>query len=623
MIKQLNQQVDLKLLIKTVSGVAVLALLLCIGYFGYKEIQKTIWYKRFILWHYLKKNSINKNFVANYDFDIKSTIDKIKGEIAATTNQIYLTTTNITQLQKQLSDLRREHDQIQNKIGSLRSRASSLEDELQSNQRRLTNQLTEIETARSNFNFRLKVVDDLKGQIKALQEKYTALTNEIAIAKTNLAVKQSLLKMDREALAFGLKLKSKSSQDKSNVANKEKLISDIDSQIVKNQKDIDDLLKQKTAATDAKIVQEIDGKIAALKDYNEKLQKDKAMLSDEKIGMETVVAIAEKIVNDRDKLIANLQSTVEENQKLVDSLAKTISQKENEAADLRRQISSLSSTLSDREGSLKSYKNNLSQLETNLFIRQTNIAFLKTNALEKRREALNAGKALAENEKMQASIRDEIQKNNDKLNELRKKLTALQRELSQKEAEAANQYRYFARDVASKINGASSYAAIYHIIGQQLWVAERLMKAVELEKRVEAVKIAFDAMRYALDPAQNYWLAARIAEVYLFPNINLLKGNDADKQLIDQIFNYAVNAFQNNEEDENVIRAYELHLANTVDERRANTVRYYLSLQHEQKGDLEKAVYYLKQITDKTNFAYAVNRIPNLEARLENLKKKK
>ena len=620
MIKQLNQQVDLKLLIKTISAVVVLVLLLLAGYFGFKEIQQTVWYKKIVLWHYLKKNSVNSNFTASYDFDIKSTVEKIKGEIASTTNEINSVSTNIAQLQSRLNDLRKENNQLQNKVSSLRYKASGLEEELLSNQRRLTNQLAEIETARSNYNFRLKVADDLKAQIKTVQDKYTALTNEIAVDKINLAdikVRQSVFKTLLSSLTSALK-----SKDKAGVPKREIVIGEIDSQISKNQSEMDNLLKQKTAATDAKSIQDIEIRIASLKAVNDELQKEKAALSQSKEVSQTDTTGTGQSSFDESVVLSKLQAKLDEIQGKIEALTKTIAQKENEAADLRRQLSSLNSTLADREGSLKSYKNNLSQLETNLFNRQTNIAFLKTNALEKRREFLKAGQELAENEKMQAKIKEEIQKNNERLAELRKKLNSLQRELSQKEAEAANQYRYFARDIASKINGASSYAAIYHIIGQQLWVTERLLKSAEADKRVEAVKIAVDAMRYALDPAQNYWLAGRIAEVYLFPNINLLKGSEAYRQIIDQIFNYAVNAFQNNEEDDNVIRAYEMHLANTSDERRANTVRYYLSLQHEQKGDLEKALFYLRQITDKTNFAYAVNRIPSIEARLEKLKKK-
>ncbi|MCX7872211.1 MAG: hypothetical protein N2487_02880 [Verrucomicrobiae bacterium] len=519
MVKVLSQQVDLRLFLRTILVIGVIVIFVGAGCFIFHKVKNTVWYKKQLVWHYVKKNSINRNFTANYDFNIKSSLETIKAGIAAATNQISIASSNVVEFQSKLSELRKEQNQIQNKIGSLKSRVSSIESELLSNQRRLTNQLMEIDTARSNVNFRVKVVEDLKTQLKDLQEEYRGLTNEIASSK---------------------------------------------------------------------------GRLVGLQDKLGFIKKE----------------------------ATNVQGQIDDVKKQIDSLVKDVSQKESKASELRRQISSVSNTLLEKESSLKNHKNNLNLLETNLFNRQTNIVNLNTNSFEKRRELIRTAEELTNNEKQQERMRDDIRKLNDSIAEWRKKLSALQRELSQKEAEAQNQYRYFARDAAQRISTASSYAAIYHVIGEELWVAERLFKRTEAEKRIEGVKIAFDAMKHALDPAQNYWLAGRIAEAYLFPNIGLLKGTDSDRQVLEQIFSYSVNAFQNNEEDNNVINTYELHLANTGDEKRANTIRYYLSLQFEQKGELENAVYYLKQITDQTNFAYAVNRIPTLQARIDRLKKK-
>ncbi len=176
--------------------------------------------------------------------------------------------------------------------------------------------------------------------------------------------------------------------------------------------------------------------------------------------------------------------------------------------------------------------------------------------------------------------------------------------------------------MTKKINEATSYAAQYQVIGQQLWVSDRLLGMDSVEKNIMGVKIAYDAAYHANDYAMNYWLASKIIEVYLYPNIPLVKQNPPDKDFLDNMFNFCTRVFQNADDTNNLISAYQLQINNTTNETRANYARYYLSTIYEQNGDLEKALYYLKQITNQTNFDYAIRRIPVLQAKLEKLQKK-
>ncbi|HON57505.1 MAG TPA: hypothetical protein PLJ38_10855, partial [bacterium] len=306
----------------------------------------------------------------------------------------------------------------------------------------------------------------------------------------------------------------------------------------------------------------------------------------------------------------------------IDAVSKTILSKENELSKLRSEIANLNNTISEKENSLSNHSANLKTLETNLFNLQTNIAEITENVLKSRREQLQIGRQIAENEKNQKEVLGQINKLTANLDDLRKKLVAQQRLLAAKEQEEKNQYAVFSREILRKINEASSYASYYQIIGQQLSIADKLLDSDLLEKKEMGVKIAYDAMRYTLDYAQNFWLASRIVEAYLHPNIDILKKNEQNKQFIDQMLTYSARAFQNADEIDNLIANYKLHLKNAINENRANQIRYYLGSAHEQIGDYEMAVYYLKQISDKTNFTYAVRRASFLESRLNKAKKK-
>ncbi|MGC8743484.1 MAG: hypothetical protein ACP5T0_06365 [Verrucomicrobiia bacterium] len=175
----------------------------------------------------------------------------------------------------------------------------------------------------------------------------------------------------------------------------------------------------------------------------------------------------------------------------------------------------------------------------------------------------------------------------------------------------------FMKKTREKLNQATTYRAMYEAIGQELWVADALLESVNPAFRKVGLGIARQAALDAQNYAENYWLAARIYEGYLLPN--LYDATDPNWKMplsMENILNESVQAFRNVEETNNVIRAYHTMIEKTGGSARADWSRVQLSVIYEQMGDLKSAIKYLKEIQNTNNFAAQLRRIPALEAKL-------
>jgi len=130
--------------------------------------------------------------------------------------------------------------------------------------------------------------------------------------------------------------------------------------------------------------------------------------------------------------------------------------------------------------------------------------------------------------------------------------------------------------------------------------------------------MARQAARDAMDWAENYWLAARIYEGYVLPNIELAASAGGARGrrnnfTIEGLLNESANIFQMNEETENVARCYERLLAIAPDSPRADFTRIQLASIYEQAGQTGKAVKYLKQVQSTNTLNFALRRFPSLQ----------
>lgn len=118
-----------------------------------------------------------------------------------------------------------------------------------------------------------------------------------------------------------------------------------------------------------------------------------------------------------------------------------------------------------------------------------------------------------EKKKMREAFRAQESRTEQELAVLRPKVSGLHEQLGAQE----NQYINLGRTQASN---APTYQALYKLIGEQLTVADRLLVETNQNRQRMGIFFAKEASRHAVDAAQNGWLAARICEFYLWPNLD-------------------------------------------------------------------------------------------------------
>jgi hypothetical protein len=165
-----------------------------------------------------------------------------------------------------------------------------------------------------------------------------------------------------------------------------------------------------------------------------------------------------------------------------------------------------------------------------------------------------------------------------------------------------------------KLNEASSYEAMYHAIGQELFVAKRLLESGNREHRREGVNIALTAARHALNFVVNGRVAARICEGYVLPNLDLATDRNPRSTFNEEnLLNQCAEFFRRNEEPNNVIRTYELYVASAKNPQRADWARSQIAMAYEQAGDPKNALAAIREIKDTNGFRFLMRRIPRLE----------
>ena len=172
----------------------------------------------------------------------------------------------------------------------------------------------------------------------------------------------------------------------------------------------------------------------------------------------------------------------------------------------------------------------------------------------------------------------------------------------------------FTADIRQKLDQAASYSEMYRLIGQEIWVADRLLSSANPEHRRAGVTLALTAGRHAINDAQNGWVAARICEGYVRPNLDLADDTNRRSSFNpDNLLNECADIFRRSGEYPNVARTYEVALARATTPQQSDAARAQLAAAWEQAGDAKRAVQYLRQIQNTNDFRWALRRLPRLE----------
>lgn len=161
----------------------------------------------------------------------------------------------------------------------------------------------------------------------------------------------------------------------------------------------------------------------------------------------------------------------------------------------------------------------------------------------------------------------------------------------------------FTNEAEKKLASASSYDAMYKIIGEELFVAGRLLESGNPEHRRQGVTVALAASRQALTSAENGNVAARICEGYILPNLDL--ANDTNRRSLfneENLLTQISGIFQRNLEYNNVVRTYQIYLAGVKNAQRADWARSQIGMAYEQAGDAKHALEAFRQIRDTNSY---------------------
>ena len=130
-----------------------------------------------------------------------------------------------------------------------------------------------------------------------------------------------------------------------------------------------------------------------------------------------------------------------------------------------------------------------------------------------------------------------------------------------------------------------------------------------------ALRIIRQAVNDSLSQAENGWLAARICEAYVLPHVALAErsGGRNNPMSFETVLAECARVFSENEEPQNVVRAYAPMLAPPSTPATADRARQQIAQVYEQSGQYHLAVKFLKQIQATNDYRGVLRRIPRLE----------
>lgn len=261
-------------------------------------------------------------------------------------------------------------------------------------------------------------------------------------------------------------------------------------------------------------------------------------------------------------------------------------------------------------------RRNYSRLVTRSLETRTNLARLK-DSVAALRQATHAPKPtgeLAAQEKKLAAQTKDYESQRQQLAAVRKTYDGLKQKLDEQEAAGVRAPQALAQEFQSKINTASDYRSLYHLIGQQLDLGDRLLARTNQSQQLAGLALLLDASRAAgAGGAEDDWLTARICEGYLWPAVSLVESNRHSAWMLDNALRTCGLVFRQVDETNNLVRNHRLTIAMATDPYTADMSRYYLARHLETRGEVVEALTLLKEIREARAQAYARRRIPALE----------
>ena len=212
-----------------------------------------------------------------------------------------------------------------------------------------------------------------------------------------------------------------------------------------------------------------------------------------------------------------------------------------------------------------------------------------------------------------AALSKELQAVHEQQNEKQRELRKKQKELNRLAEESGTTYVRLGKELRQQIKDAATWEALYTALGNELVTAEQWMGTSESPSRRAGVELAEEARQHAVNDASSEWLAARIVEGFILPNVELADAGREGTGNADRLLTSASMTFRSAEETNNLIRAAELLIARSSNPGRADYARSQLAYVYEQTGEYAKALDHLRAVKSSNVLAQVQWRIPKLE----------
>jgi hypothetical protein len=216
-----------------------------------------------------------------------------------------------------------------------------------------------------------------------------------------------------------------------------------------------------------------------------------------------------------------------------------------------------------------------------------------------------------------ASLMKELQATQERQNEKQRELRKTQKALSRLGDEAGSTYVRLGKELRQQIKEAATWEALYAALGNELRTAEQWLASSEMPARRAGLELAEQARLHAASDASSDWLAARIVEGFIFPNLEVADAGRQGTGNADQLLTSASVTFRSAEETNNLIRTAELLIARTSSPVRADYARSQLAYVYEQLGEYPQALDLLRAVKSSNLVAQVQRRIPGLEKRVK------
>ena len=533
------------------------------------------WRARRAIQSFLKKQSGHHSFEAKYEFDLPEKVARLRAELVLLRTNMVLVQSNLTGLQRDLRTQTSEAQTLVEQERGLRTALVTATNDLTERQRRFHHRSAEWSGAQSNLwraetnlVFSQQETATLQSSSQALSNQIQTLQGRLSVLQTNVAVAQSNL----AALQAEGKVRAR------------------------------DLAAKQRLYAEAKRELEAKQQRWLVKTNDLNLGNAVIALQTNLAGLQSETAGIQGSLTNLDAPMAARQQELAALQKELASVQKDLGAHGQELSIVRRALGTKQTELAARQSSLRTLQAACATAQTNVGLTQSNLVASEANLGAKRQTRGIRQKELAEKKAGLEARQKELAALQANVAGQQKQAQELQKTIAAKEQELADQQGYFVREIRKQVAEAGSYEIIYKAIGQELWVAEKLLDSGDTNKQRAALSLAADSSQHALTAAENAWLAARICEGYLWPNLPFADPPAKAHQNADQLLQVCAGVFQRAEEYPQLIQNYHLMLDYVTNEPRADSLRFTLAYTLEVISNFDEALQWYRQVKT-TNYS--------------------